>query len=325
MYNHVSVFSCDFCNCYLGLNPQSKKNIVGLRYHYMSFTGTHIDESDLQELNLSEDDFWETRERIELHGQFYPNQKLQLLFSAPIVRNSEGMSAKATDVMNSENTSSHTHSHTHGTETESAALHGAKTYEGFGDPMVIANYQVLNKTGMDSSKFSQRLFTGLGVKIPAGEYKLEEGSNPEEMVHMPGTGSWDFLLSASYLGKVNRTGVNVNISYLLTTENDQSFEFGNRINANATFYYQVDFKKHEGFSMFPNIGAYYEQAAKDYQSALAIANSGGSILFAHAGLDIYFKRVSVNTAFQIPAMLSLNQPQPEMQYRVITGITYSFN
>jgi hypothetical protein len=326
LFNIGLISACDFCNCYLGLNPHSKKNNVGIRYHLMDFSGTHMSKSDMEKLGLTKDDFWETRTDIELHGQVYPTQKLQLLFSVPYVINTEGMSDAAVTALNN-SSGSHNHTHSHGTSEEGDinTTNSTEVYQGIGDPLLLSNYQVFNKTAFDSTGYSHRLFAGGGVKVPLGDYHLEEGMDPLERAHLPGTGSWDFLLNANYLGKFEKTGFNVNLSYLITTENDESFEFGNKINANATMYYRIDANSTATLSLFPNAGMYFENAGEDKNNDMTIQNSGGSILYAHAGFDIYYKRISFNSAFQLPVSQSLNQPQPEMNFKVIAGISYAIN
>lgn len=301
--------ACDFCNCYLGLNPHYKKNIIGLRYHYMSYNGTHHHISEFGDATLSEKDFYEKRSNIELHGQWYPIQKLQLIFSLPYIYNAEGVSAKGEQA-----TVNHHH---HGDDST-----GDEPIKGIGDPIVIAHYQMFNKTNMDSTKFSHRLLAGGGIKLPTGKYKLGTDADPLERTHQPGTGSWDFIASASYLGKINRAGVNLNVSYLFTTINSESFQFGNRFNANAIVYYQSNIKKSK---LFPSIGTFVEQADKDWNDNYYISNSGGTIIYAHAGLDFYYKKIAINTAFQLPVSQTLNMPQPEMNYRIITGISVAIN
>lgn len=302
-----SSFSCDYCNCYLGLNPHYKKNTISVRYHYMDYTGTHESDVELNDMGLSKDDFWEKRMRAELHSQWYATQKLKFILSAPYVINKEGTHAEPKE-----------HSHTGAVEE---SHHETETIYGIGDPILLANYQLFNTTG-DSMQFSQRLFAGGGVKFPLGKWKLEDGAEAHERVHQPGTGSWDFILNAEYLAKCNRTGVNVHASYMLTTSNDQYYQFANRFNANLVCYYQVNVCN---TSIFPSLGTYFEQAGKDSDHHMTVDNSGGSILFAHAGVDFYFKKFSINTAFQLPAVQELNHPQPEMKYRCIAGITYAFN
>jgi hypothetical protein len=300
-------FPCDYCNCYLGLNPQYKKNTFGIRYHYMNYTGTHESESELQEMGLSKDDIWETRTRVELHGQWYATPKMKIIFSAPYIINNEGIQAV-------ESNSSHT-------SADEAMKGGTKTIYGIGDPIAIVHYQVFNSGG-DSLHFNQRLFAGGGIKFPVGKWKLVEGEEPHERVHQPGTGSWDYMISAEYLAKFKRKGMNVNASYMIPTTNSQSYRFANRFNASMIYYYQVNTK---ATSVYPSLGAYYEQAGKDTDNTEPIENSGGTILFGHAGIDFYFRNFSINTAFQLPILQHLNEPQPEMKYRCMAGITYSFN
>ena len=307
VFNTMSLYACDFCNCYLGLNPQYKKNLIGLRYHYKSFNGTHHDLAEFPDAGLSKKDFWEKRTTTELHGQWYPVQKLQVIYSVPFMRNKEGMSAAGKEAING---------HHHGSNGSDAAV------SGFGDPVVIAHYQVFNKISMDSNKFSQRLFAGGGVKLPLGKYKLGTHADPMERVHQPGSGSYDFIVSASYLGKINKAGFNVNLNHLFATTNNEYFRFGNRLNANATVYYQYDIKKSK---LYPSIGAYLEKAARDLNDNNYMSNSGGSIVYGHAGLDLYFKKLLLSASFQLPVHQTLNNPQPGLNYRIITGISYAIN
>jgi hypothetical protein len=83
LFAAVSVSACDFCNCYLGLNPHYKKNTFGIRYHSMYYEGTHLTDAQLQHYGLTKSDFTESRTQVELHGQVYPMQKLQVTYSVP--------------------------------------------------------------------------------------------------------------------------------------------------------------------------------------------------------------------------------------------------
>ena len=308
-----SSYACDFCNCYLGLNPHYKKNSIGLRYHYMPYVGTQTSPLILESMGLSKKDFWETRKDVELHVQWYPVQRLQVIISVPYLINMEGSSAKAQAV------AGNTHTHSDGTVHIHSS--GTETNEGIGDPIVLAHYQVFNHAN-DSGKYSQRLLAGAGVKMPFGKYKIEEDDEAHERNHKPGTGSWDILLSAVYLGKLNKTGLNMNVTYLIANTNNQDFQFGNKLNINVTVYRDWQLK-HIG--LFPNLGLYYEQSAKEWDKSYYIQNSGGSVTYAHAGLDVYYKKLSLNTAFQVPVSKKLNGNQAEIKYRIITGISYAIN
>jgi len=309
-----STIACDFCNSYLGLNPHFKKNSLGVRYHYSSYKGSHHSDEELQTLSLmrtsaiqhdgtsttktgvNSNDFWETRTTIELHGQWYPTQKLQLLFSLPYINNQEGVKA-----------------------TSNSEAEKEKPINGFGDPLLITHYQLFN---IDKKSINHRLLAGGGLKFPLGNYKLADGEEAMERVHKPGSGSWDFIASASYLAKLKRLGFNLNTSYLFTTENNQAFQFGNRFNANGALYYEL---KKKNISCFPSVGIYFEQAARDNNNRNTLKNSGGSILYAHVGTDIYYKKFALNIAAQLPTTQSLHEPQPNIQCRIITGITLALN
>ena len=299
--------ACDFCNCYLGLNPHYKKDNVGIRYQYSEYTGTHHDLSEFTDQSLSKDDFWEKRSVTELHGQWYPSQKLQMIFSVPYIHNSEGASAKGIKAMSD---------HSHGDNADDGPIMG------IGDPYILAHYQVFNRSKMDSTRFSHRLLAGGGLKFPAGKYKLGSAAEPMERTHQPGTGSWDFILSSTYLGKIKRTGFNVNATYLFTNINNEGFQFGNKLNLNAIVYHELKVKKS---TLYPNIGTYFEQAAQDWNDGYYLSNSGGSIYYAHAGLDYYYNKLSISMAVQKPFAQKLNAPQPEMNFRVICGISYAID
>lgn len=266
-----------------------------------------MEEWQLEKLNYSKNDFWELRTIAELHAQYYPLQKMQLLLSLPYIYNTEG------------NTVGYIHNH--GTDDSNSTI---KKYQGVGDPLLIAHYQIFNRTSMDSirNNYSHRLMAGGGIKFPLGKWKIAEGGAVEERVHLPGSGSWDILGSVVYLSKLGRIGLNTNLTYLLTTANRQSFSYGNRFNGNVVVYYQTNLKN---VTVIPSAGSYYEQAVPDLADGYEIKNSGGSILFAHAGLDLYIGKFSVNCAFHIPINQSLNHPQPEMRHRIISGINFAFN
>lgn len=316
----TSSFACDFCNCYLGLNPHFKKNSIGIRYHFSDFKGSHLNDAELQSMGLSKNNFWEKRSIVELHGQWYPVQKLQLLFSVPYIINNEGITVHHDD----NNTSARSWSVTHGSPADHATVRQSEqtTVKGMGDPLIIAHYQLFNKATKKKNKYSQRLLIGGGIKLPLGKSKLAAGKEAIERVHLPGSGSWDLIVSANYLGKLNRFGLNLNASYLFATPNNESFRFGNRYNVNAMLYYQAKIK---AITIYPNTGAYLEIAGKDRDHNFFLNNSGGKIVYSHTGLDAYFKKFSINAAFQLPIVQLLNATQPKNQFRIITGISYALN
>ena len=303
--------SCDFCNGYLGLNPHFKKNSISLRYHYMHYNGTEMSAADLHEMGLNKNDFYETRTNYELFGQFYPVQKMQVIVSLPYVRNTDAMSERAKNALG----------------IVQHAMHGnnaksKNTYEGLGDALILLHYQLFNSMASDSLGFSHRLLAGPGIKLPTGACKVETNSEAHLFAHQPGSGSWDVMLSTIYLAKINKLGFSFNASYMMTTENQNQFRFGNKWNTSLTAFYQINLKK---FNIIPGIGCYWEQASKDTYFNDTVTNSGGDITLGHLGIDVYYKRFALSAAMHLPFIHNLNGHQAEMNYRFITGLSYAFN
>ena len=77
--------------------------------------------------------------------------------------------------------------------------------------------------------------------------------------------------------------------------------------------------------MFPSLGVNFEQAVKDKTHSEELSNSGGVVLYTQAGIEFAFRKFSIHAEYQLPVYRNLNAPQPEPQYRLITGLTYAFN
>lgn len=306
------LIACDFCNCYLGLNPHSKKNSIGFRYHYMPYSGTEMSNSELQEMGLNKKDFFENRNEYELHAQYYPTQKLQLTASLPYMYNRDGMSNKAKAAMGI----------THHDMHHSDDMKAENVYQGVGDLTLLARYQVFNFIGNDSSGISHRLFAGLGLKAPTGKLSANEMSEAHLFTHQPGMGSWNPMAAITYLARYKNIGAMMNATYMLGTENKYTFIPGNKLNINVTGYYEIALGKS---SVYPSVGVYWENAAKDNYHSEKVDNSGGEITYVHIGTDWYYRRFALEAAFQLPLQSKLNGYQAENNFRLITGVSYTFN
>lgn len=310
--------ACDFCNCYLGLNPHYKKNTISLRYHLNDYTGTHLTAFDLASLKLTAGDFTEVRRRTEVYGQFYPRQKVQIVYSVPYMMNMESMSEKAMQAFSS---SGEVSNHHHGTTSETTSTQESKeTVSGIGDPVLLINYQLFNKLSKKEKGIAQRMFAGAGLVVPLGNYKTEI-SDPLERSHLPGSGSWRWMLSSTYLLKLSKWGMNTNFSYLFASTNSQNFSLGSTLNMNSIFYYQIHRKK---FDFFPSTGIYFENAERSVYKGKELTSTGGIITYLHTGIDIYYKRFSFNNGLQIPIYQHLNENQPQLNYRFITSVAFAF-
>ncbi len=319
----TSSVACDFCNCYLGINPHYKKNSLGVRYTQSSYFGSHSDKSELMNYNLSPHDFRETRSNIEVYSQFYPIQKLQIQVYVPYVINKEYMSDAAFEAFSSGTPNGSRLSH------QEPAIAGsseefvqANTIQGMGDPLLLAHYQLFNLNTSDSLGFKQRLLVGGGIKFPFGKSFFYATEDPLEKTHQPGSGSWDVLPSLAYLGKYKKLGMNLNVSYRIITQDKYHIQLSNRVNANLNIYRQVT--KRDLF-VYPSLGVYLEQAGRTTYGVKSFANSGGTLLFGHVGADLYFRKIAFSAAIHFPTLQKLNGMQPRINYRLIFGLSYSLN
>jgi hypothetical protein len=128
--------ACDFCNCYLGINPHYKKNSIGLRATSSNYNGSHMESAELEKYNLTAHDFEENRSTYEIQAQYYPVQKLQIQMFIPYILNTETMSDNAFHSFTSVPASTARIGHADHTasQTEQTALEKSSKISGMGDP-----------------------------------------------------------------------------------------------------------------------------------------------------------------------------------------------
>src|SRR3569623_1648761 len=127
------------------------------------------------------------------------------------------------------------HEHIHMDSGECTNTDGSS---GFGDVRVSL------KSAMVRS-LKQLFSVGVGVKAPTGEYKLRDSDSAiNEPTIMPGTGSWDGLLSAFYGYQIqpHQLSLFASGSYQLNGENDLNYRFGDTLLANAGVTYRLTSK-----------------------------------------------------------------------------------
>jgi hypothetical protein len=304
--------ACDLCNCYSPINPLVQKNYIGLRSQVSKYTGTYLSDAEMNSLSITENDFREIKSEYELHGQFHPLKRFQLIFSVPYISNTE-YSRTASP--------SHIHSHTTtANHDDEKNLH--ETIQGIGDPLIILSYQVMNKNNFDTLALKQTLFIGAGIKLPFGANKISETESDHKRSHLPGTGSYDYLVTLNYMAKIKSAGISANVNYLLAGVNEQLYRYGNRFNGKLSAFYEI---KGKSLSVFPFLGFYTESAGYDEFHNQKIFNTGGAINYSQAGIDLYCKNLSVSAELQLPVIQNMNGFQPEIRYRIISGVKYSFN
>jgi hypothetical protein len=295
-YNSVA---CDFCNCYLGLNPGYNKNTVGFRSSVrntsLEIPGQNLRISHLGEGHpvvdgggLVEENFL----AFELFARLYPISKLQLIVNMPYNINTIDYNQQS--------------------ETRSA----------FSDLTLMGMYQLANTMTLDSLKVRHRLFAGAGIKLPTGKYKTPEDVTIPMADHLySGTGSFDVLFGVSYLGKYRNFGWNVDLNYKLNTKNSQDYQFGNTINLVPRVFYE--YKLHS-FILYPHLGVAFEQGDTDEDDGVEQTNTGGQMIFGTGGLDVYFKMISLSTDVRLPVYENMADGMPVDKSWFIASLNFHF-
>ena len=191
---------------------------------------------------------------------------------------------------------------------------------GIGDIALMANYKLFDK---NSSKVSQQLWLGAGIKLPTGKFNID--INDPAIVSLAntqtGSASTDFMLNAIYNVRVNKIAVNTAASYKINTANKDAYSFGNKFSASSFISYAITKGK---TIILPNAGLLYENTAANTITKQTIAQTGGSLLAAAAGLEINFNKFSVGGNIQLPLGQHYAAGQTDLKTRGMLHVTFSF-
>jgi hypothetical protein len=204
--------------------------------------------------------------------------------------------------------------HFHNRETNS----GTQNISGLGDITVLGMYQ-LYQTHKDSTLFIHSLQAGAGLKIPVGKFDAtNNGSvNPSYQV---GTGSWDYLLATEYVIRRQKLGLNTLLNYVIKTENDKYYQFGNQFNYAGTFFYLL---KRDAYSIVPQLGFAGEVYESNYQLGQKVRNTSGDIFLGKIGFEVGKDKLSLGANVMLPIAQNLTGGNVEANYRWSLNFNYS--
>lgn len=290
MIGYLPASACDMCGCansgsFFGILPQSNMRFVGVRYRLKDF------DSHLNSQVLKTKEHYQT---TELWGRFYPFMKTQLLVFLPYNSNKQ------------------------------TTLSGRTArIEGLGDASMIMHYNVFN-TFWDSTihQVNQNLLIGGGLKLPTGKYRYEdtgeEGANANFQL---GTGSVDFVLNAIYTLRYHSWGINADASHKLNTRNSNGYKFANRTNGSLMAFYAAKFGR---FTMMPNVGTMVEYSGQDIKNGVKNRFTGGWLMMANMGIELYYKRYSAGFIFQKPIVQNLVNKESRINQQTSIHCTFMF-
>lgn len=276
---------CDACGGSsggsMGFASMLNNNFVGLRYFYQSY---------------------ESSDGLYSNSPWYSENfnTMQLWARIPIAKNTQIFALLPF--------------HFHNRETAT----GTQDISGIGDATVLAMY-TLFQTKKDSTLVKHTFQLGGGLKIPLGKFdEANNGSiNPSYQV---GTGSWDYLLATEYVIKKNKLGLNSMLNYVIKTENDKNYRFGNQFNYASTLFYLIETNK---FSYVPQLGIAGEVFENNYQYGQKVRNTAGDIFMSKIGIEVGKGSFSFGANAMVPINQNLTGGNVEANYRWSLNLNYS--
>ena len=277
---------CDACRCSasggsMGFASMLNSNFVGIRYFNQSYKSTD---------GLYSNSAWynESYNTMQIWARIPVVKKVQISALIPY--------------------------HFHNRES----ANGKQNVSGIGDITILGMYQ-LYQTHKDSTFLVHSLQAGAGIKVPTGKFdEANNGSfNPSYQV---GTGSWDYLLATEYVVKRKQFGLNTTLNYVVKTENDKNYRFGNQFNYSGTFFYLYEKEK---YSIAPQLGFAGEVYEDNYQLEQKVRNTAGDIFFGKVGFEMGKDKFSVGANLMLPITQNLNNGNLEANYRWSLNFNYS--
>ena len=277
---------CDACGCSasggsMGFSSMLNSNFIGVRYFHQSYKSTN---------GLYSNSPWydENFNTLQIWARIPIVKRVQVSALVPY--------------------------HFHSRET---AL-GNQKINGLGDATILGMYQ-LYQTHKDSTIFVHTLQVGGGLKIPIGKFDAaNNGSvNPSYQV---GTGAWDYLLASEYVIKKKQFGINTMLNYVIKTENEKNYRFGNQFNYASTLFWVYQTSK---FSVVPQLGIAGEVFEDNFQHKQKVRNTSGDIFMGKIGLEIGKDKFSLGVNAMLPINQNLTGGNVVANYRWSINLNYS--
>lgn len=277
---------CDACGCSasggsMGFSSMLNSNFIGVRYFHQSYKSTN---------GLYSNSPWydENFNTLQIWARIPIVKRVQVSALVPY--------------------------HFHSRET---AL-GNQKINGLGDATVLGMYQ-LYQTHKDSTIFVHTLQVGGGLKIPIGKFDAaNNGSvNPSYQV---GTGAWDYLLASEYVIKKKQFGINTMVNYVIKTENEKNYRFGNQFNYTSTLFWVYQTSK---ISVMPQLGIAGEVYEDNFQHKQKVRNTSGNIFMGKIGFEIGKDKFSLGANAMLPINQNLTGGNVEAIYRWSINLNYS--
>jgi hypothetical protein len=197
---------------------------------------------------------------------------------------------------------------------DKSTTHLQNSSDGVGDMVVSLRYSPIARDFVDWRELSM----GVGVKLPTGATDQTNYSTllPEEL--QPGTGSWDYHLSAAYYQGWELVDVLATGTFVITTAHEE-YEFGNQLSLLLIGTWHL----HERADLVTGlVGAHRE---KDTEDGEAIENTGRDQAWLRVGgrIQVIPGLAMVQGYFDYPVYQDFNGRQVGSDFNLLVGMAWS--
>lgn len=328
-------YACDVCGCFMGITPYDNQGNIGIVYRYRSFNGykgheqksrffpqqmtvpslpnatgnteTFINRSpntqkkgfnslpqpqhggDLPHNQTFSEKDYELYQVYELRAKYFIHPRIEINTIAPV------------------------------NQIKSLIQQEYMEHVGLGDISFFGGYHAIKK--IEEPVLQQRLIIGAGVKIPTGNYYAENKGKRIDLLLQPGTGSIDYFGYFNYILGYKKVGFSTLALVKWNGNNYYKEQLMPSVATYGSFFYKILYKN---WTIIPSAQAYYE-----YTNGLKINNkkvdgTEMNSLIIGPGLDVFYKNISFNFAFQRSIFDRAAVGNLNGAGRLIAGITYNF-
>jgi|FLOH01.1.fsa_nt_gi hypothetical protein len=315
-FNPIVEAACGGANCSLLTGSQDgvlgkDRFVMDLSYRYVLSENPHRGSDSTNQALVPKVNF-ETR-ALEL-GHHNEIRTINKLAQFDI---SYGVTDKLTLSMNMPFFNDRYHEHFDGIENvgDTGTFNNTDGTTGFGDVTLIAKYALWQTT--------KHMFVGgVGIKFATGDYKLKDTSGSiNEPTLMPGTGSYDAILSGiyNYSAIPNKLNIFTSVSHRFATENDLDYQFGDTTLIDAGVGYVLTKKVSVSGQVNMRI------SGRDQFIDANVPSTGGEFIFITPGVRLaVYDDVSIYSHVQLPIYQRVNDVNLVEDYGVMLGASYNF-
>jgi hypothetical protein len=289
-------YACDVCGGAMNTGgsdiiPGMYRHFIGLRGNLQSFSSEHLTLFPGEEALLSKEWFINN----EIYGRYVPVRRIHLNAALPY-----------NALLKVENNSTFRSTH------------------GIGDARFSINFLVLENQ-QDESKIDINWFSGIGIKLPTGEFEQSQDQNLHFHPNMlPGTGTYDFFAHSDFIFSNDNWGGTLNAMYMLRGTNKLEYSFGDIFSSRITSFYKHSLKKDRTLMLELGLTFSHIQADKDLRWNETQPYSEGSMLAPNLRASYFMKDWVFQLGANKAVYQNLAQGQVQQNYQLEVSLLRFF-